>query len=468
MRIIIVGAGKLGYKLAEALLIGDTHVTMVDIDAKVLERINDHLDVLTVKANGVQIEALKELNINNCDLIIAVTSSDETNMIICSVAKKLGCKCTIARIRNPEYAQQLEFFKSEMKIDYVVNPELAIANEIMRCLLKRYALHTDEFAKGKVSMFDFSISNLPDYIGKRVADLGHVEDLLIVAVSRQGDIIIPHGGTVLQEGDVIYVVGKKDSINQLATMCKGNIERKYVKRVMILGGGKIGYYLTQKLTQLGVYVKIIERDKDRCKYLSERLDNTLVIYGDGTDINLLEEEDMSSMDAFVGVTGYDEENLLMSLMAKQSGVEKVIAKVSRSSYVHVIEKLGIDIALNPVNITASEIMKFIRGGRVVSISLLLQGQAEVTEIIAKENMKIIGTPIAELGLPKGVIIGAIVRQGKVIIPKGNTVIQSNDRMVIFCLLSGIPALELFFNPERGGLFSELWSRNKGIRKPTSR
>jgi trk system potassium uptake protein TrkA len=466
MRAIIVGAGKLGYKLAEALLIGDTHVTMVDIDAKVLDRINDHLDVLTVKANGVQLETMKELNIHHCDLIIAVTSSDETNMIICSIAKKMGCKCTVARIRNPEYAQQLEFFKSEMKIDYVVNPELATANEIMRCLLKRYALYTDEFAKGKVSMFDFNINNLPDYIGKKVSELGDVEDLLIVAISRQGDIIIPYGGTIVEESDIIYVVGKKDSINQLATMCKGNIERKYVKRVMVLGGGKIGYYLTRKLSQLGLYVKIIERDKARCKYLSESLDNTLVIHGDGTDINLLEEEDISSMDAFIGVTGYDEENLLMSLMAKQAGVEKVIAKVSRSSYIHVIEKLGIDVALNPVNITASEIMKFIRGGKVVSVSLLLHGQAEVTEIIAKGNMKIIGTPIAELGLPKGVIIGAIVRQGKVIIPKGSTVIQPNDRMIIFCLLSGIPALEAFISPERGGAFSELWSRNKGIRKST--
>ncbi|SHJ87686.1 trk system potassium uptake protein TrkA [Geosporobacter subterraneus DSM 17957] len=464
MRVIIVGAGKLGYKLAEALLNGDTHVIMMDTDAKVLERINDHLDVLTIKASGLQLEALKELNIHTCDLIIAVTSSDETNMIICSMAKKLGCRRAIARIRNPEYAQQLDFFKNEMKIDHVVNPELAVSNEIIRYLLKRYALYTEEFAKGKVCMFDFSMNNLPDFIGKKLSELKDIQGMLIVAIERDGEIIIPYGATTLEHNDTIYVIGKKDCISQLAKMCKGSIERKFVRRVMVLGGGKIGYYLAEKLMALGVHVKLIEQDKERCKYLSEHLPNTLVIHGDGTDINLLDEEDMASMDAFVGVTGFDEENLLMSLMAKQAGVEKVIAKVSRTNYVHVIEKLGIDVALNPVNITASEILKFIRGGRVVSVSLLLRGQAEVTEVIAKERMQIVGKPICELELPKGIIIGAIVRQGRVLIPDGRSVIQANDRLVIFCLQSEITALEMFLNPHRGGLLGELWNRSKGFGK----
>lgn len=467
MRVIIVGAGKLGYKLAEALLNGDTHVIMMDTDAKVLDRINDHLDVLTIKASGLQLDTLKELNIHTCDLIIAVTGSDESNMIICSMAKKLGCKKAIARIRNPEYAQQLDFFKNEMKIDHVVNPELAVSNEIIRYLLKRYALYTEEFAKGKVCMFDFNVNNLPDFIGKKLSELKDIKEMLIVAIERNGDIIIPYGATVLESNDTIYIIGKKDCINQLAKMCKGSIERKFVRRVMVLGGGKIGYYLAQKLTNLGVNVKLVEQDKERCKYLSEHLPNTLIIHGDGSDINLLEEEDMASMDAFVGVTGFDEENLLMSLMAKQAGVEKVIAKVSRTNYVHVIEKLGIDVALNPINIITSEILKFIRGGRVVSVSLLLRGQAEVTEVIVRDNIPIVGKPISELDLPKGIIVGAIVRQGKVFIPDGNSVIQPNDRLVIFCLQTEIATLELFLNSNRGGLLGELWNRGKGIGKPFS-
>lgn len=464
MKVIIVGAGKLGYRLAEAMLNGDTHVTIVDTDAKVLERINDHLDVLTVKANGVQIEVLQELQIQDYDLLAAVTESDETNIIICSLAKKLGCAKTIARIRNPEYAEQLDFIKTEMGIDHVVNPELATANEIIRYLLKSYTFYSGDFAKGKVSMVDFHVSNLPSFVGKKVMELDYMEDLLITAISRDGELIIPNGSTEIMEDDMMYVMGHRDHIHFLMQKCDIPLDKFLIKKTMILGGGKIGYYLAEKLTSLGISVKIIEQDRERCKYLSEQLNNALIIYGDGTDLNLLEEEDMASMDAFIGATGYDEENILMSLMAKQAGVKKVVAKVSRPSYVQIIDKLDIDAALNPVNITASNILKFIRGGKVVSVSLLLGGQAEVTEIIAGENLAILGKPIAELGLPKGIIIGAIVHQGKVIIPNGKTVIYPKDRLVIFCLSSEMPALEALFKPSKGGFLGELWNSSKGNRK----
>ena len=464
MKVIIVGAGKLGYKLAEAMLNSEIHVTIIDTNAKVLDRINDHLDVLTIRANGVQVDVLQEICVETYDLLIAVTNSDETNIIICALAKKLGCPKTIARIRNPEYAKQLGFIKSEMGIDHIVNPELATAKEIARYLLKSLIFYGD-YAKGKVSMFDFNIANLPSFIGKRIMELGGMEGLLITAISRDGEVFIPHGGTVLCEKDLIYVIGKKDCINRLAEKCKASQEKKYIKKAMILGGGKIGFYLAEKLIAHGINVKIIEQDRERCKYLSEKLNDGLVINGDGTDINLLEEEDIANMDAFVSVTGYDEENLLMAVTAKQSGVKKVIAKVSRASYVRIIDKLGIDMALNPVNITASDILKFIRGGRVVSVSLLLGGQAEVTEIIATDNKAIIEKPLAELGLPKGIIIGAIVHQGKVIIPNGKSVIYPNDRLVIFSLLSEVPALEAFFTAKKGGLIGELWGSNKSTRKP---
>ena len=467
MKVIIVGAGKLGYKLAQAMINSDIDVTMIDTNPKVLERINDHLDVLTINANGVQVEVLSELNVKSYDLLIAVTSSDETNIIICSFAKKLGCPSTVARIRNPEYAQQLEFIKAEMGIDYVVNPEMATANEMARYLLKSYAFYSGDYAKGKVCMVDFHVGNLKDFTGKRIMDIRDMDGLLITAISRAGDILIPNGGTILTENDMIYVIGKKENINSLADRCKISQEKRSIKKAMILGGGKIGFYLAEKLIQQGIKVKIVEQDRERCKYLSEKLSSALVIYGDGTDINLLEEEDMASMDAFISATGYDEENLLMAVTAKQSGVQKVIAKVSRAGYVPIIDKLGIDVALNPVNITASEILKFIRGGRVVSVSLLMGGQAEVTEIIATDNKAVIEKPLSELNLPKSIIIGAIVHQGKVIIPNGKSVIYPNDRLVIFSLLSDVPNLEAFFKPNKGGLFSELWNSGKGIRKPSN-
>ncbi len=219
---------------------------------------------------------------------------------------------------------------------------------------------------------------------------------------------------------------------------------------MILGGSKLGFYLAKSLIQKGINVKIIESDMNRCKELADNLhDKALVIHGNGTDINLLEEEDLAEMDAFIGATGFDEENLFMSLRAKQLNVDKVIAKISRQSYVHIIEKLGIDMAINPVNITASEILKYIRGGKVVSVSLLLDGQAEVTEIIASDKLQILGVPIKDLNLPKGIIIGSIVHKGSVVIPNGDSKIKAGDRIVVFSLLSEVPALETFFHLKEG-------------------
>ncbi len=442
MKVAIVGAGKLGYKIAETLF-DDNYVIIIDKNERVLERVSEQLDVLTIKSNGLQTELLNELDISSCDLVIAVTNADETNMIICMIAKKLGCKNTIARIRNPEYVKQSDLIKKSMHIDHIVNPELATADEIVRYLVKGYALHTEDFALGKVSLIDFNINHFPDLIGQKIMDLKNMENILIVAISRNGEIIIPHGGVVLQKNDILYLIGKKESLDRLIKKEKICLERPYVKNVMILGGGKIGYYLANKLDTLGIQVKIIEIDKERCHYLSEQLNNPLIILGDGTDINLLEEEDISSMDAFVSVTDYDEENLLMALVAKQYGVNNIVAKISRASYSQIIERLGIDIALNPVNIATGDILKFIRGRKVAAVSLLLQGQAEVLEIIISENMNITEKPISKLNLPKGIILGSIVRDETVIIPKGDTRIYPKDRIIVFCLQSKIHALEKF-------------------------
>ncbi len=463
MKVLIVGAGKLGYRLAQEMLLSGIEVTIMDTNAKILERVNNQLDVLTINASGVQIDVLKNLNIGIYDLTIAVTSNDETNIVISSIVKKLGCKKSIARIRNPEYVEALAFIKNEMDIDHIVNPELTIAIEISRYLLKKYAFYSSDFVKGRVSMVDYSIDHLPDFIGRKISELKGLEDVLITAISRNGKLIIPNGKSVLEEHDILYLMGTKEGILNIVDQSKITRDKKEIKRVMILGGGKIGYYLAKRLLADGIKVKIIEQDKERCIYLSENLDGSLVICGDGSDINLLEEEEIHSMDAFVGVTGFDEENLLMSLLAKQSGVPKVVSKVSRPNYASIIQKLGVDVALNPINISVSNILKFIRGGKVLSVSLLLGNQAEVLEIIATEDLPIIGKPIQELGLPEGIIIGAIGHEGSTIIPNGQTVIYPNDRLVIFCLSSKIHALEPFLKAKRGGLLNELSNINKGIR-----
>ena len=457
MKVMIVGAGKLGYKLAELMNNEDIDVTLVDTNFKTLERINDHLDVLTVAANGIQIGALKELDIQTYDLLVAATNSDETNTLICSLAKKLKCKKTIARIRNPEFTEQLDFVKSQMGIDHIINPDLTTAIEIERYLLRSYNFYSDDFAKGKVSMVDFNIGSIEDFVGNKIMDLRGLEGLLITAVSRNGDLIIPNGSTKLIENDVIHIIGKAKNINKLSEKLRINMDKKRTKKAMILGGGKIGYYLAQRLESSNVSVTIIEKDKDRCEYLSEKLNHAMIIHGDGTDINLLEEEDLAFQDAFIGVTDYDEQNLLMALVSKQLGVNKTIAKISRPNYINIIDKLDIDVALNPINITASDILRFIRGGKVVSVSLLLGGQGEVTEIIASEDLPIVGKPISKLGLPKGIIIGAIVHGEEVIIPKGDTIIQPRDRIVVFSLVSDTLAFKKMIKPNKGGIFNGLWS-----------
>lgn len=450
MKVMIIGAGKLGTKLAEAMLNGEIQITVMDKNPEVLARIKDHLDVLTINANGTVKRVLEELKISSYDMTISVTSDDNTNMIVSSIAKKLGCKYTIARIREPDYSNQLDFLKQMYNIDMVINPELATSNEIGRYLLENSAHYSGDYAKGKVSLVNFNIKNSIHYVGKKISDITHVDNMLIVAISRKGDTIIPHGGTILEENDVLYVIGQKEKTNEITKSLNASSGKKKLKKVMVLGGGKIGFYLANTLSKKGVSVKLIEANLDRCKFLADTVsDNVLVIHGNGTDVNLLEDENLADMDAFVGTTGFDEENLFMSLRAKQLDVRKVVAKISKQNYIHIIEKLGIDLAINPVNITASEILKHIRGGRVVSVSLLLDGRAEVTEIIAAENMSALNTPIKDLELPKGIIIGAIIHKNKVIIPEGNSIIRAGDHMVIFSLLSEVPALETFFRLKDG-------------------
>ena len=459
MRVVIVGAGKLGYKLAESMIMEEIEVTLIDINAKVLERINEHIDVLTIEGNGIDIRILKEINIDSCDLLVATTDSDETNTVICSLAKKLGCKQTIARIRNPEYMEQLDFIKSEMGIDQIVNPDFDTAKSIEKYLLKRYLFYTGDFASGKVKIVDYYIGRNPELSGKELRDLKGFENLLITAISRNGEITIPHGTTTLMENDTIYVMGKAEDIDKFNRRFNLGSVEKDIENVMILGGSNIAYYLCQNLAKSKISVRLIEQDRDRALELSNLLDNVLIIHGDGTDFNLLEEEMLKDMDAFIGATGFDEQNLLMALMAKQEGVSKCIAKISRPNYSKVIDRLDLDAAFNPIYITASNILKHIRGGKVISVSLLIGGDGEVTELIVGKESPFINKPLMDLNLPKGIIIGAIVRKGDVIIPKGNVALHQDDRIVVFCLTEDTPTLRKFFSPKKGGVLSELWNRH---------
>lgn len=463
MNIVIVGAGKLGIRVAEAFSQEQNSLTIIDQREVPLSNAASTLDVLTVQGSGLQLSVLEQANVAKADLFVAVTSSDEVNILASSSAKKMGCPLVIARVRDPVYGSQLAFFREQFDIDYIANPEAEMAKEIARYLLRGYAVNMENFADGRVGMVDFRVHNLKGVAGQRIRDLDLPRCLLIAAILRSNETIIPHGDIQLEDGDVIYVIGKRDSVNEFSLRYGAPMHKHPVRRVMILGGGRAGFQLAHRLLQNNVAVKIIEQDEDRCLYLSENLKGALIIQGDATDRNLLDEENTDEMDALISATGIDEENLLLALLGKQLGIEKVIAKVSRPNYVPIIEQLGIDLAINPVLLMASDILRFVQGTSVVSLSLLMQGEAEVLEVIAKQDSRLVGQPLGELQLPKGIIVGAIVHNGNVVVPGGDAVIHPGDRVIIFCLQSEMAALERLLNTKKRGLLHELWDSRKSIR-----
>ena len=449
MKVAIVGAGKLGVKVATALLGGDHYITVIDKNEAVLNRISQQMDVLTVAGNGKNIKLLENCGITSFDFLLASTDSDEKNIIIASFAKKLGCSKVIARVRDPEHMKQLDFIKETMNIDHVVNPDLSITMEIYKYLVEKYTLTNGIFSSGKVAMVQFNVKKYRKLSGLSMIEVRKVlPNMLIVAISRNGKIIIPHGQTIIEDNDTIYLIGEKSEIHEFHQKVHEKGKYTNLQKVMIVGGGKTGFYLADKLSEFGIAVKVIEKSKERCYYLSTHLDDVMILHGDATDTALLEEENIDEMDAFVTATGFDEENLLLALMAKQRGIEDVISKVSRQSYKNLIEKMGIDMALNPLDIITSTILRYVQGSKRIISSLLIQGQAEIMEIIASDEMKLTNVTLSELDLPDGVLIAAIHRGNRVIIPDGNTVILPDDKVTIFCLLSDIAEVESLFKPRR--------------------
>ena len=442
MKVVIVGAGKLGLKVTEALIGGDYSITLIDKDDDVLQRMAQQLDVLTINGDAREIALLKKIKINTFDFLLAATDSDETNIVVSTFAKNLGCNKVIARVRDPEHMNQLDFIKETMEIDYIVNPDLAITVEIYKYLIEKYTLSNGIFTSGKVALIEFPVKRLQKVIGLNMPEINELlPNMLVVALSRSGKIIIPHGKIVVEKNDSLYVIGEKGPIFDLNKKVHEKGRFTNVQKVMIIGGGKTGYYLAEKLSEFGAAVKIVEKDKTRCQYLSTHLANVMVLHGEGTDLALLEEENLNEMDAFVTATGYDEENLLLALIAKQHNIADVISKVSHENYKSLIEKMGIDVVLNPLDITASNILRFIQGSKRIISSVLIQGQAEIMEIIADANIKLLNVPLGDLNLPNGVLIAAIHRGSDVIIPNGTTRILQNDKIIILSLLSEIGDLE---------------------------
>jgi len=444
LKIIIIGAGKVGKQIADTLSSENHDVILIEKDEARRQIAQDNLDVLTILGNGANVRILEKAGIKETDMLIAVTNSDEVNMLACMTAKQFGVSKKIARIRNSEYLYANVLSRDKLGIDFTINPERATAREIIKLLKSpKNVAQIQSFAGGKVKLIELRIDDNFPFINQQLKNIDFKYPILIAAIYRNDKIIIPNGEENIIANDNLYVLIKKENLINLDSIISN--KPLLMQNVIILGGSKIGVQTSQILCKLGIKNKLIERDIDKCEQIAEKLNNTLVINGDGTDIDLLKSEGIETADGFVAVTGYDEDNLLVALLAKHLGAKKVIAKVDRINYVPILEKIGVDAVVNPRMTTASAILRSIRKGKIISLTLLKEGKAEVIELIVHSDAKIINTPLKNAKLPKNSIIGAIVRKNDVIIPHGDNIIQADDKIIIFALSSDIKKIERIFD-----------------------
>lgn len=445
MRILVVGDGKVGHTLAEHLTQEEHDVVIVDRSEEALKRCEDTLDVLCVRGNGANAATLVDAGADKADIIIAATASDETNMLCCLIAKRLGTKYTIARIRDPEYHDSLTILQREMGIDMAINPERATAQEISRLLRFPFASNIESFARGRVEMVEFRAQESDVVVGYALKNLNHrlkgLPQVLYAAVEREGEVIIPNGDFTIRPGDRVYVAADIVTITAYFRFLGKNSLR--VKNVMLLGGGRISYYLAKMIVPMGIHVSLIEINERKANTLSESLPEVNVIYGDGTDQELLEQEGLTQMDAFVALSDRDEENLMTGLFAVRQGVPKVIVKNNRVAYAEIISAMGLDSIVSPKSITCAHILRYVRarenvgGTKVERLYRLVDGKAEALEFVPKASDPYIGIPLRDLNIRRGTLVAVIVRQGRVIVPFGNDHIEAGDSVVIIACESGI-------------------------------
>lgn len=436
MNIIIVGCGKVGQTLAAQLNEEGNNITVVDTDAVRVNQLATKLDVMGIAGNGATHAIQSEAGVKNADLLIAVTGSDELNMLCCLIAhKESRCK-TIARIKKPEYGDDIRFLQEELGIAMVVNPEQAAAAEIARVLRFPSAIKIDTFAKGKVELLKFRLPEGSPLIGKTVRDI--VEklgcDVLICTVERGEQAYIANGNFAFADKDVISLIASPRNASDFFRRIGYKI--RSVKDVMIAGGGEIAHYLTEMLLRAGIAVKIIEKNPLVCEELSSKWQGVTIVCGDASDQDLLLEENITQAGAFVALTNIDEENILLSLFAKRAGHGKVITKINRIDFASVISHLDLDSTIYPKNITADQIERYVRatantvGSNMETLYHVIPGKVEAAEFAVSDSSAVTNTPLSDLKLKKDVLVAAIIRDGLVIIPRGKDTIQAGDSVVI--------------------------------------
>lgn len=438
MNIIVVGAGKVGQALVAQLARDNYNVTVVDTEASVLERLVNTYDMLGVEGNGANLDIQREAGVANADLLIATTDSDEINMIACLVAKKLGAAHTIARVRNPEYEKQLRFMRRELGLTMAINPEKESAREIARVLRLMGASKVEAFSKGRIELIEHHLHADSPLCGIRLMDLNKKlrVQVLICAVMRQGRVTIPSGNFTLQAEDTVYLTAPAQMLEKFFRAI--GMRHSRARSAIVVGASTTGYYLTQALADAGMSIKIIDQSEERCRHFAEIAPRALVIHGDGTDSELLVEEGIGEVDAFVALTDIDETNILMAMNVSHDHDCKVVTKVNRRSLRTLIDQTGLlDTVVSPAEVTAERILVYVRamhnadGLPAKTLHHLISGQVDALEFTVTESFPDLGKSLKDLPIKEGVLLAAIVRpSGEIIIPSGHDSLQSGDDVIL--------------------------------------
>jgi len=448
MKIIIAGAGEVGFHLAKLLSFESQDITLIDSNKESLSYADTHLDIRVLKGDATSVAVLKDAQVQNSDLVIGVTSSETTNLTLCLLAKQLGSKRTIARISNTEFIENREAIDfADLGIDELISPEELAAAEIQLLLNKSAFNDTYEFEEGALIMVGVSLPKAAPFVGKMVKEAAKIFPelhFMPIAIQRRGTqyTIIPRGDTVFKEGDQVYFITSGEGVDELHKLT--GKERKEIKNVMILGGSKVGFKTARDLCAKKFNVKLIEKNKEKAFELAEDLPTALVINGDGRNVELLDEESLESMDAFIAVTGNSETNIMSCLVAKSKHIKKTIALVENMDYFQLSQSIGIDTLINKKLLAANNIFRYIRKGEVVAMTRLNNLNAEILEFEVQASTSVNGSIIKEIDFPRSAIIGGVVRNGEGMIALGDFKITEGDRVVVCCLPRAIPKIEKLF------------------------
>ncbi len=435
MRITIAGAGEVGYNLA--LTLSSNHeVYVIEKDPQKLERLAD-LDVVTISGNAANIRVLREANVESSDVFLSVTGNDEVNLLAGIAAKHMGAGKVIVRVENPEYVSKPVVRNHPLGYDVIICPQLALAQEAAKLIGIPGAIEIVTFSDGRVEMVELQVMENSRADGRTIRELYLPRNVVITSVYREGRVEIPRGDTVLRKGDRVAIIGRTEDLEML----KGIFGPPVTRRVTIFGAGTIGSYIAKILEKSRMSVKLVESRMEKCEGLSAEMDGVKIICGDATDLEFLIEEEVGKSDAVVAATESDEKNLLISLLSKNLGARTAIAKVEKKEYVRLFEAVGIDVALNPRKVTYNEVTKLLRRMNIETVAEI-EGTA-VIEVVVK-NRKLVGKSLKELNLPKDAIIGAVVRKGECLIPRGDTKLELDDRLLVFAKWDEVEEIEEIF------------------------